>query len=103
MHGLSEDDLEIQAKVRGFIDEVIPYEVEAEMSEGQFPDAVGEKFDARARELGLLATNMPVELGGGGYTTLQQVLVQEQVGRATNAGGRHGIPAATLAAADCSR
>jgi alkylation response protein AidB-like acyl-CoA dehydrogenase len=87
MHGLSEDDLEIQAKVRGFIDEVIPYEVEAEMNEGQFPDSVGEKFDARARELGLLATNMPVELGGGGYTTLQQVLVQEQVGRATNALG----------------
>jgi acyl-CoA dehydrogenase len=87
MHGLSEEDLEIQAKVRAFIDEVIPYEVEAEMNEGRFPDTVGEKFDARARELGLLATNMPVELGGGGYTTLQQVLVQEQVGRATNALG----------------
>ena len=32
----------------------------------------------RARELGLCATNMPTELGGGGCTTLQQVLVQEQ-------------------------
>ncbi len=28
---------------------------------------------------------MPAELGGLGYTTLQQVLVQEQVGRVTNA------------------
>ena len=27
---------------------------------------------------------MPVELGGGGCTSLQQVLVQEQVGRVTN-------------------
>jgi acyl-CoA dehydrogenase len=85
MHGLSEDDLEIQARVRAFVDELIPYEVEAEMHEGQLPEAVAEKYEARARELGLLATNMPVELGGGGYTTLQQVLVQEQVGRATNA------------------
>jgi alkylation response protein AidB-like acyl-CoA dehydrogenase len=30
---------------------------------------------------------MPAELGGGGCTTLQQVLVQEQVGRVTNALG----------------
>jgi alkylation response protein AidB-like acyl-CoA dehydrogenase len=87
MHGLSENDLELQSKVRAFIDELIPYEVEAEMNGGRFPEGVGEKFDVRARELGLLATNMPVDLGGGGCTTLQQVLVQEQVGRATNALG----------------
>jgi alkylation response protein AidB-like acyl-CoA dehydrogenase len=87
MYGLSENDLEIQAKVRSFIDELIPYEAEAELNEGELPTDVAEKYDARARELGLLATNMPVELGGGGYTTLQQVLVQEQVGRATNALG----------------
>ena len=42
---------------------------------------------ARARELGLCATNMPAELGGGGCTALQQVLVQEQAGRVTNALG----------------
>jgi len=41
----------------------------------------------RARELGLYATNMPEELGGGGCTALQQVLVQEQMGRVTNALG----------------
>jgi alkylation response protein AidB-like acyl-CoA dehydrogenase len=87
MHGLSSDDLEIQAKARSFIDELIPYEAEAEMNEGELPADVAEKYEALARELGLLATNMPVELGGGGYTALQQVLVQEQVGRATNALG----------------
>ena len=31
--------------------------------------------------------NMPVELGGTGMTTLQQVLVSEQIGRVTNALG----------------
>jgi acyl-CoA dehydrogenase len=38
-------------------------------------------------ELGLQAINMPRELGGGGFTMLQQVLVQEQTGRVTNALG----------------
>ena len=32
-------------------------------------------------------TNMPAELGGGGCSALQQVLVQEQMGRVTNALG----------------
>ncbi|MGC9961339.1 MAG: acyl-CoA dehydrogenase family protein [Acidimicrobiales bacterium] len=85
MHGLSPDDLDIQSRARGFVDELIPFEAEAELHEGELPAGVGEKFLARAGELGLLATNMPADLGGGGCTALQQVLVQEQVGRATNA------------------
>jgi acyl-CoA dehydrogenase len=87
MYGLSEDDLEIQARARGYIDEVIPFEVETEMNGGELPPGVAEQLSRRVRELGLLATNMPAQLGGGGYSMLQQVLVQEQVGRATNALG----------------
>ncbi len=87
MHGLSEDDLQIQAHARAYIDEVIPFEVETEMNAGELPPGVAEKLSSRVRELGLLATNMPAELGGAGYSMLQQVLVQEQVGRATNALG----------------
>ena len=87
MYGLSEDDLEIQARARAYIDEVIPFEVETEMNAGELSPGVAEKLSSRVRELGLLATNMPVELGGGGHSMLQQVLVQEQVGRATNALG----------------
>jgi acyl-CoA dehydrogenase len=87
MYGLSPADLDIQERARTFIDGVIPYEVEAEMNGGELDPAIMEKQEARARELGLLAPNMPVELGGGGCTALQQVLVQEQVGRATNALG----------------
>ncbi len=87
MYQLSAEDLEIQSRARGLIDEVIPYEVEAEMNDGELAAEVKSRHHARARELGLLATNMPAELGGGGYTMLQQVLVQEQVGRATNALG----------------
>jgi acyl-CoA dehydrogenase len=85
MYGLSDQDLEIQARAATLADELIPAEVEAELNHGELPKEVAAGHAARARELGLGATNMPTELGGMGYTTLQQVLVQEQAGRVTNA------------------
>jgi acyl-CoA dehydrogenase len=85
MYGLSQQDLDIQARARTFADELIPYEVEAELNNGDLPKDVVAAHKARAIELGLFATNMPVSLGGRGYSSLQQVLVQEQVGRVTNA------------------
>ena len=85
MYGLTEDDLDIQKRARTFADEVIPYEEQAELAGGELPADLAAAHAARARELGICATNMPKELGGGGCTTLQQVLVHEQVGRVTNA------------------
>ena len=85
MHGLSAADLALQAAARGFADELIPLEVEAELAGGELPTGVRESHAERARALGLTATNIPVEDGGRGCTTLQQVLVQEQGGRVTNA------------------
>jgi acyl-CoA dehydrogenase len=85
MYGLSEEDLQIQERARMFADELIPLEVEAELNSGDLPKDVVAAHKARVIELGLYATNMPKELGGGGCTSLQQVLVQEQVGRVTNA------------------
>lgn len=87
MYGLSQDDLEVQARARTFADELIPYEVEAEMNGGELPPEVLAGFRARVAELRLGATNIPVEFGGQGLSSLQQVLVQEQAGRVTNALG----------------
>jgi acyl-CoA dehydrogenase len=87
MYGLSEQDLQIQARARAFADELIPFEDEAERSGAQLPAELTATHAKRARELGLHSTNMPHELGGGGCTSLQQVLVQEQMGRVTNALG----------------
>ena len=87
MYGLSEEDLQIQARARGFADELIRFEDEAERADGELPADVTAAHAKRARELGLHSTNMPRELGGGGCTSLQQVLVQEQMGRVTNALG----------------
>ncbi len=84
MYGLSDADLQIQARAREFTDELIPFEVTAELSGGELAADVVAGHAKRARELGLHAANMPAELGGGGYSSLQQVLVQEQVGRVTN-------------------
>jgi acyl-CoA dehydrogenase len=87
MYGLSTEDLAIQARARGFADELIPLEEQAEAAGGELAADLTAGHAKRARELGLHSTNMPAELGGGGRTTLQQVLVQEQMGRVTNALG----------------
>ncbi len=85
MYGLSGDDLDIQARARAFADELIPFEEQAELY--GLPGDITKAHARRARELGLHSTNMPSHLGGGGCSTLQQVLVQEQMGRVTNALG----------------
>jgi acyl-CoA dehydrogenase len=85
LYGLSDRDREIQERARRFTDELIPFEPAAELAGGELPREQVAAHKARAIELGLYAANMPTELGGGGFSALQQVLVQEQVGRVTNA------------------
>jgi acyl-CoA dehydrogenase len=85
VYGLTPEDLELQARARGFADELILHEQYAEEHGGELRPEVEKRLEARAVELGLTATNIPVELGGRGCSTLQQVLVQEQGGRVTNA------------------
>jgi acyl-CoA dehydrogenase len=84
-YGLTAEDLEIQGRAASIVEELIPHETAAELNNGVPPDGVLERAGKRVRELGLQAINMPRKLGGGGFTMLQQVLVQEQTGRVTNA------------------
>jgi acyl-CoA dehydrogenase len=84
MTGLSEQDLDIRRRAREFTDALIPYEVETELAGGVQPPELTEKLHHEALASGLYATNMPESVGGPGFTSLQQVLVQEQVGRVTN-------------------
>ncbi len=81
---LSEQDLDIRRRAREFTDALIPYEVETELAGGVQAPELTEKLHRAALESGLYATNMPTSVGGPGFTSLQQVLVQEQVGRVTN-------------------
>ena len=46
-----------------------------DVKEGRIPEDIREGHRAKAKELGLFAMNMPKDLGGGGFSTFQQVLV----------------------------
>jgi len=59
MYGLTGEDLAIQARAATFADEVIPHEEAAELAGGELPADLVAAHAARARELGLCATNMP--------------------------------------------
>ncbi len=87
MYALSSADLALQAKARAFADELIPHERTAEEHGGALPEPLAKAHHERALGLGLYATNLPATVGGQGCTALQQVLVQEQAGRVTNALG----------------
>jgi alkylation response protein AidB-like acyl-CoA dehydrogenase len=84
MYALSDEDRSLQRAAREFADELMPFEVQAELAGGALPADVTRKHHQQALERGLYATNMPAWVGGPGRTMLQQVLVQEQVGRVTN-------------------
>jgi acyl-CoA dehydrogenase len=85
---LSAEDRALQERVRRFVDEeLIPWEVHAEEHDGKIPEDVRAAHRRGAFDLGIYAMNLPKELGGGGFTMLQQVLVSEQIGRVTNALG----------------
>ena len=85
MYSLSEQDLDIQARARTLADELIPLEVQVELAGGELAEDLETAHKKRAIELGIYAANLPKEVGGTGATSLQQVLIQEQVGRVTNA------------------
>ena len=85
---LSEHDRAIQDRARRFVDEeLIPWEQHAEEHGGEIPKDEHHRHEQLARDLGLSGMNLPTDLGGGGFTMLQQVLVSEQIGRVTNALG----------------
>lgn len=85
---LSPEDRDVLRRARKLVDEeLIPYEIEAELNDGLLPREVLERQRDVARTLGLTAINMPRELGGAGFSVFQQTLVSEQIGRVTNALG----------------
>jgi len=68
MYGLSDEDLRIQARAAAFAEDLFPLEISAEMNDGELPKEIVAGHAARARQLGLCASNMPAELGGGECT-----------------------------------
>jgi len=83
---LTPEQAELQARARAFVEEVLmPLEVEAERAGGHLPgDVVDEiRRQAIARRLG--GGLHAVEHGGQGWSKVEWFLVEEQLGRTTNA------------------
>ncbi|MGV6871340.1 acyl-CoA dehydrogenase family protein [Pseudochelatococcus sp. B33] len=71
--------------VRKFIEtEVLPLEDEVERT-GQVPPKALAIAKNKARALGLFAMNMPADVGGGGLTCVEHCLVEEELGRTSDA------------------
>lgn len=78
--------LQWQDKARRLaVEELIPYEVEAEMNGGRLSDTVQQRHKKMAVELGFSSMDVPERYGGLELRTVDQVAVWEQLGRVTNA------------------
>src|SRR5687767_7292779 len=75
---------DLQARTRALTGAIMVHELACEEGNG-LPDEALAEISARVRELRLHAINMPAEWGGQGLSVLDQVLVQEELGRLTNA------------------
>jgi len=79
---LTEEQTMIVDTVRRFVhDELIPLEDEIEETGRLDPTKAKAVFE-KSRALGLYATNIPVEYGGGGLSAVDTMLVEEQFGHA---------------------
>ena len=84
--GMTPKALDWQKKIRKFVnDELIPWEVHAEMNNGELPKEIEKKHREIALKLGLSGMGIPNESGGLGLSMFEQMIVWEQLGRVTNA------------------
>ena len=81
---LSPDQLKLQERARRFTRDVLqPVEVEFERAGGRIPAEQRAAIRDASIEAGLVGGSLPVEVGGQGWSMLEQVLVHEQLGQST--------------------
>jgi acyl-CoA dehydrogenase len=81
---LTPAQLELQARARAFVkEELQPREVEFERAGGRVPRDWGDPIRRAAIAARLQGGSLPVEVGGQGWSVLEQVLVHEQLGQST--------------------
>jgi len=80
--GLSNEQEMIIDSVKNFVEqELYPHEDEVEKS-NHIDESLAESIKKKAIQLGLYATNMPEEYGGGGLDTLTLCLLEKELGKA---------------------
>ena len=79
-----ESDLLINT-VRRFVEtEMFPHEEEVDRL-GHVPEEIGRAIEAKSKELGLYACNLPEEVGGGGLSIAQMALIEREYGKTSHA------------------
>ena len=82
----SQSTREWQQRVRQFVEQdLIPWEVEAELNNGVIPQEASDNMQAKAIALGLSKMDAPVKHGGLGMSMVDQLAAWEELGRVTNA------------------
>jgi alkylation response protein AidB-like acyl-CoA dehydrogenase len=80
------EQLDLQDRARRFTEDIlIPNEELAERSGGKIPDELKQRIKSEAIEAGLSGGLHAREHGGQGWTKTEWFLVEEQLGRSTNA------------------
>jgi acyl-CoA dehydrogenase len=80
------EQLDLRERARRFVDELlIPNEELAERSGGRIPDELKQRIKREAMAAGLSGGLHAREHGGQGWTKTEWFLVEEQLGRSTNA------------------
>jgi acyl-CoA dehydrogenase len=83
---LTPEQAELQARARAFVEEVLfPLEVEAERARGRLPAERIAAIRHAAIDRRLAGGLHAVEHGGQGWSHVEWFLVEEQLGRSTNA------------------
>src|SRR3954451_620817 len=75
---------ELKRRAVALYERIVPYEDECEADNGLTPEAHADIRQA-VLDTGLQAINMPEEWGGAGLDVLEQVVVQDELGKLTNA------------------
>ncbi|MDG2097304.1 MAG: acyl-CoA dehydrogenase [Paracoccaceae bacterium] len=71
--------------LKAFMDaEIFPYEDEVD-AKGEVPIELGRQIEARAKDIGLFAANLPTEIGGGGLGYQAMALMEREYGKTTHA------------------
>jgi acyl-CoA dehydrogenase len=81
---LTKELRELQESARHFVDtELVPHEMTVDETEA-LPEEAVVRIRQKALDYGLWPMNVPKELGGLGSSVMEQIIAQEQAGRATN-------------------
>lgn len=84
MHMTHENELLLNT-VRSFMeDEIYPHEDLVDRL-GEVPEDLGRQIEARAKEVGLYASNLPEAVGGGGLNYSAMAVVEREYGKTSHA------------------